>query len=411
MAEQANELTLILEYVLIGIIILIMVIAVVIIAIKLREKNEKKEKNLGKEKISTIKEKTKPGNTSQYNKQSIFDFMEFDKIEDNMIIQKSGKRFLMVVECQGVNYDLMSEMEKTAVEEGFIRFLNTLRHPIQLYVQTRTVNLEKSIAGYKERLAVVEADLQKMELKYKQNIESNLYTKQEQEQAFYDLIKQRNLYEYSKDIINNTEQMNKNKNVLNKRYYAIIPYYSEEAQNDKLDQEEIRNLAFSELYTRAQSLARALSATGVTSRILNSNELADFLYVAYNRDEAETFGIDKAVRAGYDELYTTAPDVLDKKKAELDRQIEEKAIEEANNRIIAASKKELEIKAMIEDMDDIISTRVKEILEDNKEYIGKTTTEIALEDMEKEEKNKKEGETKDVETKKKTKRTRKTKAV
>ena len=103
MAEQANEMTLILEYVLIGIIILIMVIAVVIIAIKLREKNEKKEKNLGKEKISTIKEKTKPGNTSQYNKQSRFDFMEFDKIEDNMIIQKSGKRFLMVVECQGVN--------------------------------------------------------------------------------------------------------------------------------------------------------------------------------------------------------------------------------------------------------------------------------------------------------------------
>lgn len=38
--------------------------------------------------------------------------MEFDKIEDNMIVQKNGKRYLMVVECQGINYDLMSRMEK-----------------------------------------------------------------------------------------------------------------------------------------------------------------------------------------------------------------------------------------------------------------------------------------------------------
>ena len=32
-----------------------------------------------------------------YNVQSIFNFMEFDKIEDNMIIQKNGKKYLMVV--------------------------------------------------------------------------------------------------------------------------------------------------------------------------------------------------------------------------------------------------------------------------------------------------------------------------
>ena len=57
----------------------------------------------------------------------------------------------MVLECQGVNYDLMSEMERTSVEQGFIQFLNTLRTEIQIYVQTRTVNLEDSIASYRER--------------------------------------------------------------------------------------------------------------------------------------------------------------------------------------------------------------------------------------------------------------------
>ncbi len=47
--------------------------------------------------------------------------------------------------------------------------------------------------------------------------------------------------------------------------------------------------------------------------MLNSNDLVDLLYVAYNRDDAEVYGVDKAIESGYDELYSTAPDVVDKK--------------------------------------------------------------------------------------------------
>ena len=57
----------------------------------------------------------------------------------------------MVVECQGVNYDLMSDVEKVATEEGFSEFLNTIKEPIQIYIQTRTVNLEKNIQEYKKK--------------------------------------------------------------------------------------------------------------------------------------------------------------------------------------------------------------------------------------------------------------------
>ena len=38
-------------------------------------------------------------------------------------------------------------VEKVSVEQGFISFLNTLRHPIQIYIQTRTINLERSVQG------------------------------------------------------------------------------------------------------------------------------------------------------------------------------------------------------------------------------------------------------------------------
>ena len=92
-------------------------------------------------------------------------------------------------------------------------------------------------------------------------------------------------------------------------------------------------MAFSELYTKAQAIIRTLSACSVGAQILTSRELIDLLYVAYNRDEAETYGIDRAIKAGYNELYSTSQDVFAKKIKALDEEIEEKAIDLANSKV------------------------------------------------------------------------------
>ena len=73
------------------------------------------------------------------------DFMEFDKVEDDMIVQNDGTRYVMAIRCMGINYDLMSEPEMLAVEEGFANFLNTLKFPIQLYVQARSLDLSAGL--------------------------------------------------------------------------------------------------------------------------------------------------------------------------------------------------------------------------------------------------------------------------
>ena len=98
------------------------------------------------------KELSKTNPKATFNKHDVMKFMEFDKIEDDMIIQENGNKFVMVLRCQGINYDLMSETEMLAVEEGFSNFLNTLKYPIQLYVQARSLNLEESINSYKEKI-------------------------------------------------------------------------------------------------------------------------------------------------------------------------------------------------------------------------------------------------------------------
>jgi len=373
-----DQLTQLLLIVLAVMSVIFVVLVIVFFIVRQKEKKKKKEEE------TSDGEKALGNNTATkgYNKQSIFKFMEFDKVEDNMIVQKNGNRYLMVIECQGINYDLMSEMEQTAVEEGFLQFLNSLRYPIQIYVQTRTVNLENSIANYNRRVYEVESSLRRKEAEYESNKQSGLFTKEELKAQFYELTKQRNLYEYGKDIIYNTQQMSLNKNVLNKQYYIITSYYPSELGSDNFDKEELKNIAFSELYTRCQSMIGALYSTGVTGKILDSNSLVELLYMAYNRDEAEVFGLDKALAARYDELYSTAPEVIDKKIAALDREIEEKATIKAEDiveKIRTEKEKRLEERKL--KMDDIIDEMAKMIIQENQAYLGQDVAQESIDEL------------------------------
>ena len=406
MLNNMETLTLILMIVIVIIIMLIAILAIVYFTSK--RKKEKKNNNAVTEEAEEKNQKVKT-----YAVESVMDFMEVDRIEDNMIVQKNGNKYIMVVECQGINYDLMSEVEKNSVEEGFIQFLNTIRHPIQIYVQTRTINLESSLQNYKDRVKEIEDNLERQESRYKEMISSGNYTKEQINQAYYELTKQRNLSEYGKDIIYTTERMSLNKNVLNQKYYIIVPYYPEELGQNDFDKEEIKNLSFSELYTRCQSIIRTLSACEINAKILTSNELIDLLYVAYNRDEQETFGVDKALMAGYDELYSTAPDVLDKKMRTLDAKIEEEAYKKANEKVIEAqSAKERALQRKENNMDNLISQMAELIIDQNRAIVGNDIAQSAINKIKEEKTNQKEklekgGTEEDVKETKKRRRTTK----
>lgn len=402
-----DQVTQMLTILLIVMVFVLMILAVAFLFFWVRSKKKPEEEKQKEENSSDAKKIAR-----EYTKQSVFKFMEFEAIEDNMIVQKNGMRYVMVVECQGVNYDLMSGGEKVGVEEGFLQFLNTIRHPIQIYVQTRTVNLNDSIEGYRKKVEEIGYELEKKKNAYLKKLQSGQATKEELNKDFFEVTKQTNLYEYGKDIIANTERMSLNKNVLNKKYYIIIPYYVEELGTDnKFDKQEIRNIAFQELYTRAQSIIRTLAGCSVGGKILNSEQLADLLYVAYNRDEAEVFSVERAARAGYDELYTTAPDVLDKTMKVLDEEIERQAMAMANEKVIQArSPKQQQIDQKKARLQELIRQRAQMIIEQNQAYLGKQTAETAKRLIDEDEQNQEEGGTNDVEekTKKTTRRRKKT---
>ena len=371
------------------IILFILVIAFIIVLIKKRTENQKEEDS-NQIKIEDTKKSSNIIETKLYTTNNIKDFMDFDDIKDNMIIQKNGKRLVMVIQCQGINYDLMSGVEKVGVEQGFIQFLNTLTRPIQIYIQSRKVNLEESLDNYKKQLKSIESSYGKAKLQYEQSLKNNSMDSDKLKNIKFEYVRQKNLYEYTKDIISNTETMSLNKNILTKKYYIAISYYPENP-DELFKKEEIIDLAFSELYTTAQSILRALLMCNVSGRVLSSVELADLLYVAYNRDGSEIFGIDKAIRAGYDSLYTTAPDVIDKKMYELDKVINERAINLANDTIDKATlnsqkKKELELKE--KNLEELIKEMAKNLIEENKGYIPEDVAKEAIEEINKNQKKK-----------------------
>ena len=371
-----DQISQFLTVILILLIAILFVLLTVFIILTVKRKNESKPAKSTQNNPKTEVKKKDSG----YNRQSIFEFMEFDKVEDNMIVRKNGNKYIMAIECQGVNYDLMSGLEKNSVEQGFLQFLNTLRYPIQLYIQTRTVNLESSINTYKQRVNEIKSDYMRKQMEYNSVANSGNQPPKIVENARFEMVKAQNLYEYGVDIIQNTERMNFNKNILKKHYYVIISYIPEDVNKTDYAMDEVKNMAFSELYTKAQAIISSLSVCEINAKVLNSKELVELMYIAYNRDEAEVYELEKALNAGFDEIYSTAPNVIEKRMRELDKEIERRAMAKANEAVqqaVANREQTRKLREKEEQMDELIRTMAKSILGENEEMLGRETKEEA----------------------------------
>ena len=144
-------------------------------------------------------------------------------------------------------------------------------------------------------------------------------------------------------------------------------------------------MCFSELYTRCQNIASALATSQITSTILDSEELAELLYIAYNRDESELLQLSKALDSQYDALYSTGKDVLQKKQEKLDREINIEAIDLATDSILKADKMK-----QIEDIEkemkkkEKIKEKAMGLIDQYEEQLDPRVFELAKEEVEKE---------------------------
>lgn len=285
-------------------------------------KNKNNSGNKNSSSVKTSSSKTSGGKENAYKKnpnadvqkEDIFKFMEFDRIEDNMIISQNGEKYTAVIRCKGINYNLMSEIEQLSVEEGFINFLNTLKYPIQLYVQAQNIDLKENIARYKENMKDIMVEYDDLTADYSMAVNSLEASDEEIEEVERNRNRALNVLEYGQDIIRYVEKLSLNKNMLQRNFYVLVSYYKSEitgASNFKDD--EIMDLCYTELFTRVNSIMSSLSMSSVSGEVLRSNDIAELLYSAYNRDDHNLIKVRDALDSGFYRLYSTSEDAITKK--------------------------------------------------------------------------------------------------
>ena len=199
-----------------------------------------------------------------------------------------------------------------------------------------------------------------------------------------------NIYEYGQSIEDYTQRITEGANILQQKTYLICSYYiSEYGDTSKFSKDELDDIAFSELYTRAQTIIRALTSAEVTGRVLDSEQLAELLYVAYNREQADDYSLKTALNAQYDRLYSTAKDVMEERKQRIEEEIENRALNLASKSILKADeinreKRAARIKARAKEMvEEYKSELSNSLYEETKKQIDSTVLEEEVEKAEK----------------------------
>ena len=363
---ETNNITLWIEIITAIVAFAIIILGGILCLLLYRNRQAKLELEENETGSSTKKTKGKREENSQ-GRGSIKKFMEFDDIIDNMIVRKNRQQYVMVIKCKGVNYDLLSEEEKIAVENGFTQFLNTLRYPVQLYIQTRSLNLKDIIDNYMMKVDGMKQEVESLDTRIKKARLSG--NKELLERLEFERRRKANVLEYGSDITEYIGRMSLNKNVLQQNNYVIVSYYSSEigSEINNYAKQEIDSMCFNELYIRAQAVIRSLASAEVYGRILNSEELAELLYIAYNRDDAEIMQLRNALDAEFDTFYSTAPDILQKKIDKINNEIEDEAVNLATESMLEADR----IRTLERTKKQRIKARAMEMVEDYREEMDK----------------------------------------
>ncbi len=363
---------------------------VIILGLFLFYKNRKDEELDSIDRVRSTKEKTATSTNKpvggrfhgSLNTESIYNFMDFENIVDGMIVRKSSTQYVMVLACNGINFDLRSEDEKFAIEEGFQQFLNVIKYPVQLYVQTRGLNYDNLIDGYEVILNEIKEDVldsdtiieKEKRLGNTSNVENELKNKR----------RKLNIQEYAEDTISYVNRLSNSRNVLHQKTYVAVSYFTSEIgpKINNYSKEEVQDMVFEELFTRCSNLSSALLSSGVTSKVLNSEELIELLFNAYNRDASEFMSVQNHIEAEYDSLYTTAKEVLEKRKEKLEEEISLDAINLATSSIVQASKaRRAELEKEKRNKNQKVKKAAKKYVEDYKDKLDQVIYETALKNV------------------------------
>lgn len=212
--------------------------------------------------------------TPKTNPNSTQNMLQLAEVRDGIVIMNDGS-FRSVVMVKSINFDLMSPKEQEAVEYSYQGFLNSLYFPIQIFIRSQKVDLQPYIAK-----------LDKIRNEHDNMLLATLMD----------------------DYVGYIYQLSQQTNIMDKRFYVVIPYFPTTEVQQALTQSKdfIQGLkelfapkeqhvtineadlekAKTELRNRVQAVLAGLMQCGIQGLPLDTQELIELYYDTYNPDTA-----------------------------------------------------------------------------------------------------------------------------
>ena len=216
--------------------------------------------------VQAVAPKTNPNSTQNS--------LQIAEIRDGIVIMNDGS-FRSVVMVKSINFDLMSQSEQEAVEFSYQGFLNSLYFPIQIFIRSQKVDLQPYIS----KLDKIRSEHDNMLLAL-----------------------------LMEDYISYIDQLGQQTNIMDKKFYVVIPYFPQVDVQKALSQsknfitgivslfdnkeqhvvinEEDLEKAKTELRNRVQAVLSGLLQSGIQGLPLDTQELIELYYDTYNPDTA-----------------------------------------------------------------------------------------------------------------------------
>lgn len=189
--------------------------------------------------------------------------LDIEDIRDDLVVLKNG-RVSVVIETSSLNFDLLDVKEQDAKIGAFAAFLNSIRFPIQIVIQTQRTDIAKYI---------------KLLDSYKSKVGSEAITKQV------------NIYQ---DFIKNLTESTQ---ILDKRFFTVIPSQKLPIvttswlrqvfgkQKRIINVSELLVKAKEELIPKRDHIMKQYGNLGVSAKQLTNDELIKLFYAVYEPDK------------------------------------------------------------------------------------------------------------------------------
>ncbi|MCW9054940.1 MAG: hypothetical protein OQJ98_03120 [Candidatus Pacebacteria bacterium] len=195
------------------------------------------------------------------------DFVPVEEIRDGIVVLKDGSLRSVFI-ASSLNFALKSADEQNAILSQFQNFLNSLEFSVQIFVQSRELDIRPYVALLEEQLENTVDDL--MQIQIREYID---FVK-----SFVDLS-----------------------NIMTKNFFVIVPYAAPIVSRDggafsrvfgkKDKKEDARNVSFeesrSQLEQRMAVVEQGLVRSGVRVIKLDTEELIELYYKMFNPGEQE----------------------------------------------------------------------------------------------------------------------------